>query len=107
MLYLDTDPKAIAAARSGGHLEDPETLAISLCDPRYYRSKYPAILEWLSRRWLFNIPRSRQVEGIRPLGRLAVSDHHESIRDRVRQMMQAATAEDSLAAMRATTSSTS
>ena len=103
MLYLDTDPKAIAAARSGGHLEDPETLAISLCDPRYYRSKYPAILEWLSRRWLFNIPRSHQVEGIRPLGRLAVSDHHESIRDRVRQMMQAATAEDSLAAMRATT----
>jgi hypothetical protein len=103
MLYLDSDPKAIAAARGGCRLEDPETLAISLRDPRYYRSKYPAILEWLSRRWLFNIPRSHQVEGIRPLGRLVVSDHHESIRDRVRQMIQAAMAEDSLAVMRATT----
>ena len=103
MLYLDSDPTAIATARSGCRLEDHETLTISLRDPRYYRSKYPTILEWLSRRWLFNIPRSHQVEGIRPLGRLVMADHHEPIRDRVRQMIQSATARDSLATMRATT----
>ena len=40
-----------------------------------YREDSRKILEWLSRRWLFNIPRSLQTEGLRPLGRLALVDH--------------------------------
>ena len=43
--------------------------------PQEYRSETPEILEWLSRRWLYNIPRSLKTEGIRPLGRLALVDH--------------------------------
>jgi hypothetical protein len=69
-----------------------------LRDPQFYRSRHPETLRWISRRWLFNIPRSRQVEGIRPLGRLAFFDHQESLRSRLREILQRATAEDSLRA---------
>ena len=37
------------------------------------------MLEWLGRRWLYNIPRSQLTEGLRPLGRLALVDHSEVI----------------------------
>ena len=36
-------------------------------------------LQWLSRRWIYNIPRSLQTQGLRPLGRLALVDHCERV----------------------------
>jgi hypothetical protein len=45
-----------------------------------YRKTSGEHLNWLSRRWLFNVPRSGKVEGMRPLGRLAFVDHQELIR---------------------------
>lgn len=45
-----------------------------------YRALPEGAVSWLSRRWLFNIPRSGLVEGIRPLGCLAFMDHYDEIR---------------------------
>lgn len=50
-----------------------------------YRKRSKLLLEWLNRRWLYNIPRSRRTEGIRPLGRLALVDHFDEVADRLRR----------------------
>ena len=44
-------------------------------------------LSWLSRRWIYNIPKSLRTEGIRPLGRLAFATHMESLTIRLRQIL--------------------
>ena len=41
-------------------------------------------MRWLSRRWLYNIPRSLKTEGLRPLGRLAFADHARQAVQRIR-----------------------
>ncbi len=74
-----------------------------LRDPQFYRSRHTEVLRWISRRWLFNIPRSRQVEGIRPLGRLAFFDHQASLRSRLQEILKRATAENSLRTAQETT----
>jgi len=56
-----------------------ETLATPLSKPEQYRGRSQDKLTWLSRRWIYNIPRSLQTEGLRPLGRLAFSDHFDPI----------------------------
>ncbi len=47
-------------------------------------------LQWLSRRWIYNIPRSLQTQSLRPLGRLAFVDHLERIRERLSRAIKAA-----------------
>jgi hypothetical protein len=101
LLYVDTDPRAIAAAWARDdhcRLTASETLCMPLRDPQFYRSRHAQALHWISRRWLFNIPRSRQVEGIRPLGRLALFDHQEALRNRIREILPRAMGDDSLRA---------
>jgi hypothetical protein len=41
----------------------------------------------LSRRWLYNIPKSMRTEGLRPLGRLAFVDHARQACQRIRRAM--------------------
>src|SRR5690606_17700093 len=36
-------------------------------------------LKWLSRRWLYNIPRDLSTDGFRPLGRLALITHAQRV----------------------------
>jgi len=98
MLLLDTDADAIATAceNDGLGLRPGEALAIPLADSNEYRQDKKRHLEWLSRRWLFNIPRSKLVAGMRPLGRLAFVDHHVAIRDRLRETVAAAMNEDAV-----------
>jgi serine/threonine protein kinase len=55
------------------------------CD---YRNDSRKMLEWLGRRWLYNIPRSQQTEGLRPLGRLALVDHSAVIWQAIRAALQ-------------------
>lgn len=54
-----------------------------------YRKSSGDHLSWLSRRWLFNIPRSGKVEGMRPLGRLAFVDHEDKVRSQVERSLEA------------------
>ena len=101
MLLLDTDLKAILKATQGDEntaLDASETLAVPLRRTQDYRTESSRYLRWLSRRWLYNIPRSLQTEGRRPLGRLAFVDHAERITDRVRTALAEITSPEAVAA---------
>ena len=92
MLLLDSDPQELAMASHGdelGQLRPEETLAMPLRRSQDYRTDSRRILEWLSRRWLYNIPRSQKTEGLRPLGRLALADHAETAMPRLRSAVTA------------------
>jgi len=97
---IDTDPEASArpAADRRTEAERPISIAIPLRTSHEYRKKSEDHLNWLSRRWLFNIPRSGRVEGLRPLGRLAFVDHEEGIRERLRSCLKTAAHAASVAA---------
>jgi len=106
MLLLDTDSKDLAAMtfrRGDGAIPAQNTLAIPLRAAKDYRPDSKRMLEWLSRRWLYNIPRSLQTEGLRPLGRLAFVDHCPKVLDRLRSAISSATGEEALAQSRQTT----
>jgi hypothetical protein len=99
MLSIDSDSQAsrsIGNSECGVGLTASETLSIPLRDPNHYRSDSNDVLDWLSRRWLFNIPRSRQVEGMRSLGRLVFVDHQEQIRERLQKQLAEATSDEAI-----------
>jgi serine/threonine protein kinase len=101
LLAIDTDVAALSqACRTAGPktLLDQQTLAVPLRPVSDYRPRSQALLTWLSRRWLFNIPRSLKTESIRPLGRLALVDHWRVVANRLRVAILAATSPESIAA---------
>ncbi|MAD81286.1 MAG: hypothetical protein CMJ50_10635 [Planctomycetaceae bacterium] len=98
-LALETDPQTFAQVSSesnGGGLRFHELLHLPLKNPQDYRAKSSLLLEWMNRRWLYNIPRSRTTEGIRALGRLAFVDHFGLIVDALHTALATAIAPDSL-----------
>jgi serine/threonine protein kinase len=106
MLLLDTDSKDLAAAAGGDDrsgLDPRDTLLLPLRKPQDYRNESRDMLRWLSRRWLFNIPRSLQTEGLRPLGRLAFVDQAEECFKRVRLALERMTTDEALATAHAAT----
>ncbi len=90
MLLLDTDGKNLYRMTQGdchSALADDETMPLSLRNAHDYTNDSRNILGWLSRRWLYNIPRSLQTEGRRPLGRLALVDHGPEVVERLRGVL--------------------
>lgn len=103
LLYMDSDPKGIAKSLQGDvrtSLKPEETLTLPLRRPQDYRDQSERLMRWLSRRWLYNIPRSLRTEGMRPLGRLAFADHARQVVQRIRMAMTQATAADAIEASR-------
>jgi hypothetical protein len=103
LLYMDSDPKGIAKSLQGEvrtSLKPEETLSLPLRRPQDYRDQSDRLMRWLSRRWLYNIPRSLRTEGMRPLGRLAFADHARQVVQRIRMAMTQATAPEALEASR-------
>jgi len=99
-LCVDTDTDDLAhATRSEkpGALLPQETLAIPLRRSEEYRDDQEIDLRWLSRRWIYHIPKSLKTEGIRPLGRLAFVDHHDAIFGRIHDVLDQITLPESLA----------
>jgi serine/threonine protein kinase len=99
MLLLDTDSKDLATTifrRSDGSIPAQNTLAIPLRGSKDYRADSKRLLEWLGRRWLYNIPRSLQTEGMRPFGRLAFVDHCPKILDGLSNALQLATSAEAV-----------
>ena len=100
-LLFDTDRRAleqvIGADPAIAMLAAHQTLAMPLRRPREYREDSTKFLRWLSRRWLYNIPRSLETEGIRPLGRLALVDHAERLMARLRHSIERVTDDTSIA----------
>ncbi len=62
-----------------GALSGAEAVDLPLHKPEFYREKAKTDLGWLPRRWIYNVPRSLQTEGLRPLGRLVFAEHFEKI----------------------------
>jgi hypothetical protein len=99
VLLADTNLKDLMELSVGndhGALTPSETIGLPLRRPQDYRSDSRRLLEWLSRRWLYNIPRSLQTEGLRPLGRLAFVDHAPDVMNRIRDAIQRATSDESV-----------
>ncbi|MEX2173095.1 MAG: tubulin-like doman-containing protein [Pirellulaceae bacterium] len=90
MLVLDSDQRDLTSVTHtpGLQLRPEETLALPLRKTQDYREDSRKILEWLSRRWLYNIPRSQLTEGMRPLGRLALVDHADQAFGRIKGTVQ-------------------
>ena len=86
MLCIDTDRESLAKmslSRDSDKMSTSETLMIPLRKSEKYRSQEKLDLSWISRRWIYNVPKSLQTEGLRPLGRLAFADHFDSICTRI------------------------
>lgn len=73
MLFLDVDNDSLNDINRD-HLawNDLETIPTPLRSSAEYREHGHLHRRWLSRRWLFNVPRNLRTEGLRPLGRLAL-----------------------------------
>jgi serine/threonine protein kinase len=100
MLCIDSDRNEITKlcmASNETAFSTEETMSASLCKPEYYRERANSKLHWLSRRWIYNIPRTLQTEGLRPLGRLAFADHFESICDSLEKSLKQIVQPESIA----------
>jgi len=99
-LYLDTDRRdLLEATRETGScwLNHRETLEIPLQPREHYRDSKKDF-SWLSRRWLFNVPRSQQTEGLRPLGRLALVDNIDTVVFKLSSLLEECVTAENLAA---------
>ncbi|MEM8736186.1 MAG: serine/threonine-protein kinase, partial [Planctomycetota bacterium] len=82
-LAIDTDADSlsnlISLTESDG-LTSSQTVQIPVYKPIDYRDADPELLRPLSRRWMYNIPKSQKTEGVRPIAVLAMLDHFEALR---------------------------
>ncbi len=104
LLLLDTDRDTIQEALDGmrgASLVSAETLLLNLHRPQEYQTRAADLLQWISRRWLYNIPRTLKTQGFRPLGRLAWVDHAEKVRVAVRDRITRLVADESIRALEA------
>ena len=100
-LLLDTDISSIneaVLADGSGALQESETVVLPLRNTWDYRSEELGQLDSISRRWLYNIPRSLRTQGLRALGRLALLDNAQRALESLRLAILTATAADSVAA---------
>ena len=92
LLTADTDPNDVASDAAAERAPAiGEFMAMPLRRPEDYRRGSTKLLSWMSRRWLYNIPRSLETEGLRPLGRLALVDHAEQFVQRLNTALDAIT----------------
>src|SRR5262249_51229161 len=85
-LLIDTDRnnfQRTGTANEPSAWQPHEVLHPPLYRPDHYRNHSADLLQWLDRRWLYNIPHSLSTEGMRPLGRLALIDHVAEVLGRV------------------------
>lgn len=85
-LAIDTDFDLLSEVSSpdcAGHVEYCDTLHLKLYRPQEYRGRNDDRFAAISRRWMYNIPRSLKTEGVRPLAMLALVDHSERIEQRI------------------------
>ncbi|MDP6447050.1 MAG: tubulin-like doman-containing protein, partial [Pirellulaceae bacterium] len=100
LLLIDSDANFITdlCSRGGGELQRTETVGMPLRTLGEFRNDPALQLDWLSRRWLYNIPKSGNVDGIRPLGRLAFVDHRRRIGKQIERVLSNAVADDAVRA---------
>ena len=69
-VYIDSDTGSLGELESmrTNPVSPLETVSVPLRRSEDYRNDTKNHLSWLSRRWIYNIPRTEQTEGLRPLG---------------------------------------
>jgi hypothetical protein len=90
-LVIDTDRESLKRCQQGSGrsaLSSDEVVHCPLFPSENYRDQSSDLVRWLQRRWLYNIPRSLQTEGLRPLGRLALVDHAASIQSAISRAIE-------------------
>jgi len=83
---IDTDAAALTALTAEGtDLPVPakHVFELRIFRPSEYRAAPSDLFAPLSRRWLYNIPRSLKTEGVRPLAILSLLDHYAALRSRL------------------------
>ncbi len=105
ILCLDTDERNLVGVLSSepGSLTFSEVMPLPLRKPEDYRSEPPERFQWLSRRWIYNVPRTLQTEGLRPLGRLAFADHHAKLFERLHDLVEEVSTPEAIARTAVTT----
>ena len=91
MLAVDLDRQSLSGRHvgpAGENLSARDSVLLPLRPAASYRPDAERFLGWLQRKWLFNVPRSLQTEGIRPLGRLALVDNSEQLYAALRRTLQ-------------------
>ena len=98
-IFIDSDRKDLAQleSSSNGAVSTLETLEVPLRKAEDYRARAEVHLGWLSRRWIYNVPRTQQTEGLRPLGRLVFADYFTKICERIEEVIAEFTKEENLA----------
>jgi serine/threonine protein kinase len=93
ILLFDTDAEALSKVASGDSpdsIGNDAAILLPLRPAADYRRDSSNHSRWLNRRWMFNIPRSLQTQGFRPLGRLALVDHYDRVLERTQRAIHAA-----------------
>jgi len=99
-LAIDTSCEELEEVTSGGELERipwESAVTLPIQPPQSYK-KFDALqFAPLSRRWLYNIPRSQKTEGVRPIATLSLIAHYPDllcfIEKRLAKLMEQHTAE--------------
>ncbi|MCA9215440.1 MAG: protein kinase [Planctomycetales bacterium] len=89
-LYIDTDTDSLSEVKLGQRddgLREQDILILPLRETSYYRNSSISNIESLSRRWLYNVPRTLHTHGIRALGRIAMLDHATSLMRHMREII--------------------
>jgi serine/threonine protein kinase len=100
-LAIDTDAsdlESLCNDETDGSLGSSHTMHLRLYKPQEYRDLPGELFIPLSRRWLYNIPRSLKTEGVRPLAILTMLDHYRQLKQRitaeVKELLKAASRSD-------------
>ncbi len=88
-VFIDSDRRDLAQLESLNpeSVSPLDTLEIPLRKPEDYRARAEVHFGWLSRRWIYNVPRTLQTEGLRPLGRLVFADYFSTICERLEEVI--------------------
>lgn len=90
-LAVDTDfdlLSEVSNVRQPGCIDFRNAYHLKIFRPQDYRERNDARFGAISRRWLYNIPRSLKTEGVRPLAMLALIDHQEDLEQRIYEQLK-------------------
>lgn len=93
-VLIDTDMATIhsmGVAELSDRVSPCHTIYTPLKTAHEYRQNGTERLSTISRRWIYNVPRSGATEGMRPLGRLALVDHGQVVAQRLADAIAEAT----------------
>ena len=92
-IAVDTDHMSLQALRSSEPTKGTpmcQAIHTPLRSAQDYRTRGTDHLRSVSRRWIYNVPRSGKTEGMRPLGRMALVDHGSEVSLAIREAVQSA-----------------